>query len=168
MRTFVAGATGFVGSARVVDFRLEKGAPGLTRSQACADKLSAQGAELLHGTWRGLERPAQGRVRCRRRHPKPVKVRPKDHMGLLLQTLPSRYSPLQASGNGNQRVFLTAVPPLMAQALLGLIGAEATHLAADTATVAGFRRFVSLLASRGANKSSKDADCGSGYLGPLM
>lgn len=53
------------------------------------------------------------------------KVRPKDHINLLKSLLPPRYSPLQESGNGIQSVYLTAVPPLLAEALIGLIGAEA-------------------------------------------
>jgi hypothetical protein len=53
------------------------------------------------------------------------KVRPKDHINLLKSLLPPRYSPLQESGNGIQSVYLTAVPTLLAEALIGLIGAEA-------------------------------------------
>jgi putative restriction endonuclease len=56
-------------------------------------------------------------------------VRPKDHMSVLGQTLPSKYSPLQATGNGNQGVYLTEVPQIMAQTLVGLIGAEAIGIA---------------------------------------
>jgi hypothetical protein len=39
------------------------------------------------------------------------KIRPKDHIALLRGLLPSRYSPLQGSGNGIQSVYLTEVPP---------------------------------------------------------
>jgi putative restriction endonuclease len=53
------------------------------------------------------------------------RVRPKDHINLLKSMLPPRYSPLQESGNGIQSVYLTAVPTLLAEALIGLIGAEA-------------------------------------------
>lgn len=35
------------------------------------------------------------------------KIRPKNHMNILGAVLPERYSPLQASGNGNQGVYLT-------------------------------------------------------------
>jgi putative restriction endonuclease len=56
-------------------------------------------------------------------------IRPKDHMHVLQQTLPARYSPLQASGNGNQGVYLTEVPDVMAQVLIGLIGSEAVNIA---------------------------------------
>jgi putative restriction endonuclease len=50
-------------------------------------------------------------------------------MQVLQQTLPARYSPLQASGNGNQGVYLTEVPEVMAQVLIGLIGAEVVNIA---------------------------------------
>jgi hypothetical protein len=53
------------------------------------------------------------------------RVRPKDHIDLLKSLLPPRYSPLQGTGNGIQSVYLTAVPTLLAEALIGLIGAEA-------------------------------------------
>ncbi len=53
------------------------------------------------------------------------KIRPKDHIDLLRHMLPERYSPLQASGNGIQSVYLTEVPALLAETLVGLIGSEA-------------------------------------------
>jgi hypothetical protein len=56
------------------------------------------------------------------------KVRPKDHIDVLGRVLPSRYSPLQASGNGNQSVYLTEVPLPFAEVLTGLIGKEAALL----------------------------------------
>ena len=56
-------------------------------------------------------------------------IRPKDHISLLQNTLPTKYSPLQASGNGNQGVYLTEEPEIMAETLIGLIGAEAINLA---------------------------------------
>jgi putative restriction endonuclease len=52
-------------------------------------------------------------------------VRPKDHMDVLRAVLPARYSPLQATGNGLQSVYLTEVPQDFAEVLAGLIGAEA-------------------------------------------
>lgn len=55
-------------------------------------------------------------------------VRPKDHIHLLRGLLPSRYSPLQDSGNGIQSVYLTEVPTPFAEVLIGLIGTEATSL----------------------------------------
>ena len=52
-------------------------------------------------------------------------VRPADHMALLRPLLPARDSPLQANGHGLQGVYLAEVPELMAQALIGIIGAQA-------------------------------------------
>src|SRR5690606_24482265 len=43
-------------------------------------------------------------------------------------TLPAKYSPLQQNGNGNQGVYLTRVPPLMAEELIRLIGDQAVEL----------------------------------------
>ncbi|CDY77939.1 putative type II restriction endonuclease [Caballeronia glathei] len=51
-------------------------------------------------------------------------VRPADHMAILQPLLPERYSPLQANGNGNQAVYLTELPEVMALALGALIGDE--------------------------------------------
>ncbi len=56
------------------------------------------------------------------------KIRPKDHIELLKALLPSRYSPLQESGNGIQSIYLTELPPALATALIGLIGKEASML----------------------------------------
>jgi hypothetical protein len=52
------------------------------------------------------------------------KLRPKDHIDVLRSALPSKYSPLQPNGNGLQSVYLTEVPSLLAELLLGLIGQE--------------------------------------------
>ncbi len=56
------------------------------------------------------------------------KIRAKDHIDVLRRVLPSRYSPLQDSGNGIQSVYLTEVPTPLAEALIGLIGSEAAAL----------------------------------------
>ncbi len=53
-------------------------------------------------------------------------VHPKSHMNKLGPLLPDKYAPLQANGNGNQGVYLTEVPSLMASALEALIGAQFT------------------------------------------
>lgn len=50
------------------------------------------------------------------------KIRPKDHIDLLRDLLPSRYLPLQDSGNGNSVCLFTTV----ADVLIGLIGKEAS------------------------------------------
>jgi len=52
-------------------------------------------------------------------------ARPKDHMDVLRAVLPARYSPLHASGNSLQSVYLTQVPQDFAEVLAGWIGAEA-------------------------------------------
>ena len=54
-------------------------------------------------------------------------IRPADHMDVLAPLLPDKYSPLQASGRGKE-FYLTTVPESLAQALIGLIGAEAKEL----------------------------------------
>lgn len=65
------------------------------------------------------------------------RFRPKDHMGVLKSVLPSRYSPLQPSGNGNQALYLTELPVDFAEVLGGLIGPEARILmSASEATTA--------------------------------
>jgi putative restriction endonuclease len=55
-------------------------------------------------------------------------IRPADDMAILQPLLPSRYSPLQQTGRGNQSVYLTHVPENLATALVGLIGFEAREL----------------------------------------
>jgi len=60
-------------------------------------------------------------------------IRPSDHMNQLGPVLPERYSPLQASGRGNQGVYRTHVQPQLAAVLVSLIGKEAR----DIATLAG-------------------------------
>jgi len=51
-------------------------------------------------------------------------IRPKEHIAVLRPFLPSKYSPLQVSGDGLQSVYLAEVPEAMAQALIGLIGQD--------------------------------------------
>lgn len=55
-------------------------------------------------------------------------IRPADHMDQLANELPSRYSPLQKNGRGNQGVYLTFVTPRMAYILINLIGDQAIQL----------------------------------------
>jgi putative restriction endonuclease len=49
-------------------------------------------------------------------------IRPKDHAAILRPYLPSKYSPLQESGDGLQSVYLAELPQGLADALIGLIG----------------------------------------------
>jgi putative restriction endonuclease len=55
-------------------------------------------------------------------------IKPSDYMLQLSPVLSPRYSPLQANGRGNQGVYLTFVPPLMADLLISLIGQQAVKL----------------------------------------
>lgn len=57
-------------------------------------------------------------------------IRPVDHMKVLGPVLPSRYSPLQSEGRGNQGVYLTELPAQFAEALVSLIGHEGRQLVA--------------------------------------
>lgn len=56
------------------------------------------------------------------------KIRPKDHIELLRPFLPDIYSPLQSNGNGNESVYLTELPIILAEALKGLIGEEVEEI----------------------------------------
>jgi putative restriction endonuclease len=48
--------------------------------------------------------------------------RPKDHIAVLRPLLPSKYSPLQMSGDGLQSVYLAEMPKELPDALIALIG----------------------------------------------
>ncbi len=52
-------------------------------------------------------------------------LRPVEHMARLGPYLPGRYAPLHANGLGQQSIYLTEVPLLLAQQLVDLIGSEA-------------------------------------------
>lgn len=54
------------------------------------------------------------------------RIRPKDLMEFLRPHLPEKYAPLTPDGNGLQSVYLTEVPRPFGEALLRLIGAEAS------------------------------------------
>ena len=49
-------------------------------------------------------------------------IRPKEHIAILRKVLPPKYSPLQASGDGLQSVYLAKVPQPMADTLVALLG----------------------------------------------
>jgi putative restriction endonuclease len=49
-------------------------------------------------------------------------IRPKDNIDILRPFLPTRYSPLQMTGDGLQSVYLAEIPTPMAEALIALIG----------------------------------------------
>jgi putative restriction endonuclease len=63
------------------------------------------------------------------------RVRPKDHMRVLRSVLPSRYSPLQSNGNGNQALYLTELSQNFAEVLGGLIGEEVRVLIVNSETM---------------------------------
>lgn len=48
----------------------------------------------------------------------------KPHMDALADTLPEKYSPIRASGDGNQGAYLASVPPAMANALIAILDDE--------------------------------------------
>lgn len=49
-------------------------------------------------------------------------VRPKQHMEVLAGDLPQKYSPIRASGDGNQGVYLASVSHALGEKILGLAG----------------------------------------------
>jgi hypothetical protein len=51
-------------------------------------------------------------------------LRPKDHMDRLAPTLPDQYSPIRATGDGNQGAYLAAIPADMSDALIELLGPQ--------------------------------------------
>jgi putative restriction endonuclease len=51
-------------------------------------------------------------------------MRPKDHIDLLRSHLPTKYSPLQSTGDGNQAVYLASIPLPMALVMNELIGPQ--------------------------------------------
>jgi len=59
----------------------------------------------------------------------PTVVRPVDWMELLRPLLPTKYSPLLASGHGVQSIYLTELPRAMALALADLLGTEIAAIA---------------------------------------
>lgn len=61
-------------------------------------------------------------------------IRPKDHIDVLRPFLPTKYSPLQANGNGLQSVYLAAVPDHLAHALIQLIGFDQYEEALSSVT----------------------------------
>jgi len=56
------------------------------------------------------------------------RIRPKDHIEVLRPLLPDKYAPLQPNGNGIKSVYLTELPPPLAEMLAGIIGTEAQAL----------------------------------------
>jgi hypothetical protein len=61
-------------------------------------------------------------------------LRPKDHLALIAPRLPPRYSPIQANGNGNQGMYLAAIPDDLGQLLLHLTKTVLTVADSDAET----------------------------------
>ena len=61
-------------------------------------------------------------------------IKPKDYMSELAPTLPKKYSPIRATGEGLQSVYLAAVPTDMANVLIAKIGPEAVRQAQQRLT----------------------------------
>jgi hypothetical protein len=61
-------------------------------------------------------------------------IKPKDYMAELAPTLPKKYSPIRATGEGLQSVYLAAVPKDMANVLIAKIGPEAVRQAQQRLT----------------------------------
>jgi len=59
-------------------------------------------------------------------------LRPKDRIEQLRHLLPERYSPLQENGNGIQNVYLTSVPPALADQLLSLMDRSVSNMVRET------------------------------------
>lgn len=58
-------------------------------------------------------------------------IRPKDHIDRLRPLLPAKYSPLQKNGDGQQSVYLAAVPDTLANTLVEIIGTPYRNLIAE-------------------------------------
>jgi putative restriction endonuclease len=56
------------------------------------------------------------------------KIRAKDHIDVLRPLLPTKYSPIRASGSGNQ-IYLAEISAALGQTLTGLIGRQAQEIA---------------------------------------
>lgn len=56
--------------------------------------------------------------------PVPKPLRPKAHIEAIGPLLPARYSPIQPNGNGNQGIYLAAIPDTLGLLLMALLGAD--------------------------------------------
>jgi len=59
-----------------------------------------------------------------------IPLRPKEHMDALAPLLPERHSPIRANGDGNQGVYLAAVPAAMAAELRRLLSGQVEQIEA--------------------------------------
>lgn len=74
-------------------------------------------------------------------------IRPKDHIQELRPTLPSKYSPIQASGDGLQSVYLAEVPDAMAAIIEQLLDGQVQSIR-EQAVPDGITQDLDSLAAR--------------------
>jgi len=65
----------------------------------------------------------------------PESFRPKAHIETIAPLLPTRYSPIQSNGDGNQSCYLAAISDALGHLLLALLGVEASPAFAFTAQI---------------------------------
>lgn len=58
-------------------------------------------------------------------------IRPKDHLEAIRPHLPKIYSPIQLNGNGNQGIYLAAIPDELGKLLIALLRMEADPIFAS-------------------------------------
>lgn len=59
--------------------------------------------------------------------PVPQPLRPKDRIEVIGPLLPTRHSPLQANGNGNQGCYLAGISDALGHLLVAMLGLDAIH-----------------------------------------
>jgi putative restriction endonuclease len=64
-------------------------------------------------------------------------IKPKTHIADIRPALPPKYSPLQVNGNGNQGVYLAAVPTGMAAVLGRLLSGQLDSIVAKSSWITG-------------------------------
>jgi putative restriction endonuclease len=72
----------------------------------------------------------------------PTPLRPKDHMSKIGPFLPAKYSPIRATGDGNQGAYLAKIPDEMAAAVIELLGAQWSKIAPALALPDAAEEFV--------------------------
>lgn len=83
-------------------------------------------------------------------------LRPKDHMGVLAPVLPDKYSPIRATGDGNQGAYLAAVPKVMAEALISLLGDQWSSLGISPKLIVDIESNAIERANRAAEKAIRN------------
>jgi putative restriction endonuclease len=66
-------------------------------------------------------------------------LRPKDYSSQLAPLLPHKHSPIRASGDGNQGVYLTAVPERMARTIIELLAGQVEEITESITDTTGVR-----------------------------